>query len=250
MRDRIGLGLTMIACVIVLYIIGNARSMSSRIEPFVAGSPGVTGTGLSTPPATILCKKMSLNAAAGTSLTTSGGQTWLCKNQTEAKKLIKGDINPYLARNDAVCIDQEDGKFYTCLDLNVPIDDDETPTTEYSDYDTACKNYEKKYYDLSGALTTLLAMKDSIHSNSTLLGTSFATLDGMYTKYGCDTITDSSKKIICNAIMQSRFLISQNKDKAQKLEDLLMPVIQPALDSRAGLITTLREYQCKFKLPS
>ena len=239
----------MIACLLVLYIIGNARPIGPHlIEPFVAGSPS---TGLSTPPATIFCTKMSLNAVAGTSLTTSGGQTWLCKSAADAKKLIKGDINPYLARNDAVCIDQEgDKKFYTCLDLTVPIDDDETPGMAYSDYDTACKNYEKKYYDLSGALTTLMAMKDSIHSNSILLGSSFTTLDTMYTKYACDSITDSNKKVICNAITQTRFLISQNKDKATKLEDLLMPAIQPALDSRAGLITTLKEYQCKFKLPS
>ena len=250
-RDWIGLGLAMIACLLVLYIIGKARPVGPRlIEPFVAGSPGVTGKGLSTPPASILCTKLSLNAAAGTSLTSSGGQTWLCKNPTEAKKLIKGDINPYLARNDAVCIDQEgDKKFYTCLDLTIPIDDDETPDMSYSDYDTACKNYEKKYYDLSGALTTLMAMKDSINSNSILLGSSFTTLDTMYAQYKCDSITDSTKKIICNAITQSRFLISQNKDKAKKLEELLMPAIQPALDSRNGLITTLKEYQCKFKLP-
>jgi hypothetical protein len=251
MRDRIGLGLAMIACLLLLYIIGNARPLNRRIESFVAGSPGVSGTGLSTPPATILCTKMSLNAAPGNSLSTSGGQTWLCKDVNEAKKLIKGDINPYLARNDAVCIDQEgDKKFYTCLDLNIPIDDDDTADMSYSDYDTACKNYEKKYYDLSGALTTLLAMKESIRSNSTLLGSSFATLDTMYKQYDCDAITDSTKKVICNAITQTRFLISNNKDKAVKLEDLLMPAIQPALDSRNGLITTLKEYQCKFKLPS
>jgi hypothetical protein len=252
MRDRIGLVLSIIACLLVLYIVGNARPVGPHlIEPFIAGSPGVSGTGLSKPPASIKCTKMSLNASPGSSLSASGGQTWLCSSRTDAAKLIKGDINPYLARNDLVCVDQEgDQKFYTCLDLNVPIDDDDTPELEYSDYDTACKNYEKKYYDLSGALTTLMAMRDSIRSNSSLLGSSFTTLDTMYTKYACDSVTEPTKKIICNAITQTRFLISQNKDKATKLEDLLMPAIQPALDSRAGLITTLREYKCKFKLPS
>ena len=254
-KDHIGIGLTIVACILILCIIGKCRTYAPiKQEGFIAGVPG---PGLATPPDSIKCKIMSLNIdPTAVSFSQSGGKTWLCKSTKDAATLIKGakvsiGYVPYIARNDSVCVDQEgDEKFYTCLDLTLDINSDDTPTIIYTNHETSCKNYEKKFYDLSGALTTLMAMKRSINSNSIQLTESYTTLDTMYSAYSCDTVSEPSKKVICNAITQARYLIDQNKNKAVNLENILMPAIQPALDSRAKLIQTIQEYKCKFKLPS
>ena len=251
--DWLGLGLTSILCMLAIYIISSLREYPPiKIEPFVSGAS--TGIGLSQVPSAIQCSKVALNTNATPNLTQSGGQTWLCADSTNANKLIAGDksfkpAKPYISRNDLVCISQDEKKtIYTCMDHSM-VPGDESPQQGYDDYKTSCDNFYAKYLDISGALSTLKTMKATITENSTTLGTMKATLDGMYIQYKCESITDDSKKIICNAIAQAQGSINKNKGKASDLEGLLMAHIQPALDAKKGLVDTINQYKCDYVLP-
>lgn len=207
------------------------------------------------PPSKIKCRKVGLNATVLPSLTQSGGKTWLCEDMVNATQLIEGDKTlkmAYISRNDVVCIAQDaSGTIYTCMDPSLdPYDD--SPSDEYDNYDTACNAYYAKYADISNALTTLIKMKDTIIENQESLEKSKGILETMNTNYKCiNRATMNLKhKTICNAVVLAITAITSNVTKASDLKGILLKSIQPALDSRAGLIRTLREYHCDFVLPT
>ena len=175
--------------------------------------------------------------------------------QDVMRQLIKGDVvakMAYISRNDTVCIAQDgSGTIYTCMDSSLdPYD--ESPSNEYDNYTTSCNAYYSKYTDISNALTTLLKMRDTILGNETSLESSKAILNTMNTTYKCNTkdTMDLKHKTICNAVILANTAIASNVVKASSLRAILMASIQPALDSRVGLIRTLREYHCDFVLPT
>ena len=219
-------------------------------EGFLASS----GTGVMVPPKKILCSKVGLNATSAPSMVQSGGQTWLCADQTHANKLVAGDIllkMAYISRNDVVCVAQDEGgTIYTCMDPSLdPYD--ESPANEYANYTTSCNAFYAKYTDISNALTTLQKMQATIIGNQLSLQDSQAILDAMHSKYKCETgatFTDGQKKV-CNAIVQARSAIRSNVTRSSDLGRILLNSIQPALESRTNLIKSLREYHCEFDLP-
>jgi len=250
--DWLGLALTVILCIATLYIVCCIPSYPPIVlhEGFLASA----GSGVMAPPKRIQCSKVGLNAVATPSLVQSGGQTWLCADQTNANLLIAGDTTlkmAYISRNDTVCISQDaSGTIYTCMDSNLD-PTDESPTDEYSNYRAACDSFYVKYVDISNALSTLERMQATILSNESSLQNSQAILDGMYNNYKCGTRTTFSEgqKHVCNAIQQARSNIVLDVSQASTLGATLLKSIQPALDSRAGLIKTLSEYHCDFVLP-
>jgi len=251
--DWLGLGLAVILCVLALYIIGWIPTYPPIVinEGFVASA----GSGVMTPPTKIKCRKVGLNAVAGASLVQSGGNTWLCEDSTNANQLIAGDTTlkmAYISRNDVVCVSQDgSGTIYTCMDPSLdPFD--ESPSNQYDNYATSCNAYYAKYSDISNALTTLQKMQSTILGNQSSLQDSKAILDSMNRLYKCDTrstMTNKSQQTICNAVVYAISAISKNITRASDLGAILMESIRPALDSRAGLIRTLREYHCDFVLP-
>ena len=251
--DWLGLSLATILCVLALYIIGWIPTYPPILikEGFMASA----GSGVMGPPSKIKCRKVGLNATAVPSLTQSGGNTWLCADATNATQLIGGDKTlqmAYISRNDTVCVAQDaDGTIYTCMDPSLdPYD--ESPSNEYDNYTTSCNAYYAKYYDISNALTTLLKMKETILGNQESLQSSKTILDTMNTGYKCvnRATMDLKHKTICNAIVLAITAITSDVAKASDLKDILLKSIQPALDSRTGLIRTLREYHCDFVLPT
>ena len=252
--DWLGLGLAVILCVLALYIIGWIPTYPPIVikEGFLASA----GSGVMTPPTKIKCRKVGLNAVAGASLVQSGGNTWLCEDPTNANQLIAGDTTlkmAYISRNDVVCISQDgSGTIYTCMDPSLD-PWDESPFNQYDNYATSCNAYYAKYSDISSALTTLQKMQSTILGNQVSLQESKAILDAMNTKYKCDTrnsMTNMKQKTICNAVVFASTAIASNVTKASDLGTILIRAIQPALDSRTGLIRTLREYHCDFVLPA
>jgi len=249
--DWLGLTLAGILCIAVLYIL--CYRPTDVKEGFLTSA----GSGVMQPPTRIKCSKVSLNATAGPSLVQSGGQTWLCEDHTNATKLIAGDTvlkMAYLSRNDIVCISQDaSGTIYSCMDQSLS-DEDESADYAFDNYTTSCNAYYSKYTDISNALTTLIGMKNTILANTDALKNSKSILDTMRSEYKCvDTTatksTKTSKEIICNAVIQTQGAIASNVTKSSDLEKILIRSIQPALDSRTGLIRTLREYHCDFSMP-
>ena len=250
--DWLGLCLSTILCIAVLYIISCIRTYPTIIkEDFLASS----GTGVMVPPAKILCSKVGLNATSAPSMVQSGGQTWLCADQTHANNLVAGDIllkMAYISRNDVVCVQQDSsGTIYTCMDPRLdPYD--ESPANEYANYTTSCNAFYAKYMDISNALTTLQKMQATIIGNQLSLQDSQAILDAMHTQYKCNAMPShytEGKKTVCNAVIQARAAIVSNVTKSANLGEILMQSIRPALQSRNGLIKSLREYHCNFVLP-
>jgi hypothetical protein len=249
--DWLGLCLAAILCIATLYII---NCITSDPTPIEEGFLASAGAGVMVPPKKILCSKVGLNATSAPSLVQSGGQTWLCADQTHANKLVAGDTllkMAYISRNDVVCVAQdEDGTIYTCMDPSLdPYD--ESPANGYANYTTSCNAFYAKYTDISNALTTLQKMQATILGNQSSLQESQAILDAMHSKYKCATgtsFTDGQKKV-CNAIAQSRTAITSNVTKSSDLGKILMNSIRPALESRTDLIKSLREYHCDFDLP-
>jgi hypothetical protein len=249
--DWLGLALAALLCLATLYIVSSIPTYPIVKEGFLASA----GSGVMTPPSRIRCSKTTLNTVATPSLLQSGGNTWLCADQTNANQLIAGDTTlkmAYISRNDAICISQdEDGTIYTCMDSRLDLEEDMSTENEFDNYITACNAYYVKYIDISNALTTLKLMQDTISNNNASLESSKAILNTMYTSYKCDnasSFTDGQKKV-CNAVEQTRASIANDATQSKSLGDILMTSIKPALDSRAGLIRTLREYRCEFDLP-
>lgn len=247
--DWLGLSLAIVLCVLALYTIGWIPPIQ-RKEPFVASA----GSGVMVPPSKIKCTKVGLNAVAAASMVQSGGKTWLCEDMINANLLIAGDTvakMAYLSRNDVVCISQDaSGTMYTCMDPSLdPMD--ESPDNQYMNYETACNAFYSKYMDISNALTTLQKMLATITSNQSSLNGSKKMLDDMYTDYKCATgsnFTNGQKKV-CNAILQSKTALATGATKSASLNAILMDSITPAINSRAGIVKTLREYHCNFVLP-
>jgi hypothetical protein len=262
---RIGLIVTMALCILALYIISIIPKYP--FEGFLSGSAGDVGSpgvGIWEVPTSIKCKKANLNASSAVSTTQSGGATWLCDDSVNAKKLMSGqkvsdNVVPYLARNDLVCIKQDEkGTIYTCIDPAVSNSIDTTtdpgtdpsPGNEYEDYTTSCNNYFAKYVDISNSLGTLLAMQKTFTDNTALINDSSGVLQTMYTKYNCAGLAaNDSKKIICNAILQAQSRIQGNKTQIDDLTQLLNTGIMPAINSRTTLVDELSEYKCDFKIP-
>jgi hypothetical protein len=179
-----------IICLLALYYISEIPDYPSLyIEEGFDGKPVTSKV-----PTSIKCTMTSLNAVAGPNTGESGGQTWLCADESNATSLLAGDksykpARPYISASDIVCLAQDGSKdspptIYSCLDRSQP-PGDPSELNQYTAYTNSCDNYLRSYLDISNSLTTLLNMKLAAFDGSQNLVKSLDALRIVYGQYKC-----------------------------------------------------------------
>jgi len=250
MSDWLGIGLIVVLCLLLLY------SITSQYTPH----EGFVVTTRAPVPKSINCRVESLNKLPGISTSESGGQTWLCSDNsvtdafTHANKLRNGDRSyrpprPYIAENDQICVSQDEkGTIFTCLDLSQPPGDD-SQDAQLANYEQSCNRYYKTYTDVSNSLTALMKMKQSVFDGSGQLLNSRNMLLEMFTRYNCNS-QSGANRIVCNAINN---VADSMLERMSDISDVYKPIsesLQPSRESRTSLVNILNSFGCGFNIPS
>jgi hypothetical protein len=204
------------------------------------------------PPPDIKCQ--TKNTFPGVTAAATGGTQWLCEDNENAMKLIKGPYDKakrYLQNGDQVCVDKDGKKTtYTCYEpYNIQKD------TAYYEADTTkddlletrgdvCDTATSFAKDLTNSVNGIKQLNGTVTSGKESLTRSAQELETLYASMRCSTITTGGLKTMCDSIDATVKNIRTQAGTVGVLETNINTPLQGIESSRTLVNDIITKYSC------
>jgi hypothetical protein len=204
------------------------------------------------PPGDIKCQ--TKNTFPGVTAAAAGGTQWLCEDNDNAMKLIKGPYDKakrYLRNGDQVCVDSDGKKkVYSCYEpYNIDKDTQyyEADTTKDNLLDTrgdVCDTATSYVKDLTNSVNGIKTLNGTVTTGKDSLNKSAQELEALYASMRCSTITTGGLKTMCDSIDSTVKDIRAQAGTVTKLESNINAPLQGIESSRALVNDIITKYSC------